>query len=247
MYYLWNSKFIPVDISVPNLAKLSDSTLLLTGRTLETSMSKQLISSTAIISIEPYEIEIQYDISGNSSVTVVPKLDISTTPGFQISDSIKISHPTVLIYGSNKALDTLKSIYTKLVTLENVSNTRELTAHLDLPAGIRSEVETVKLTIPIDEFTEKKLQLSVLCQDIPSNYVLRIFPSNVDIICYIPISRFRELSEQDFEIEIPFNEFEENQVSGRIPVRLTKKPLWVTSPVTKPNELEFIIEQIKHD
>ncbi len=247
MYYSWNAHFNPVDISISGLQRSSDSSLLITNRVLETAMSKQLISSTSIISIEPREIELRYDTLGSRLVSVVANLDISTRPGFQLSDSIKISHPEVRLYGSSRILDTLSMVKTKLIELEDLSKTRELTAALDLPEGVKSETETVKLTIPVEEFTEKKIQLPVLCLDIPEGFVLRMFPSSVEVICNIPLSQFRELTTEKLEIIIPFDEFEENQATGRLPVRLTKKPSWVTSPIVVPSELEFIIERLKHD
>ena len=134
---------------------------------------------------------------------------------------------------------------TNLVQLEGIATTREMTVRLDLPAGVKADIETVKLTIPVEEFTEKKISLPVISHDIPENYILRIFPSSVEIACNLPLSQFRELTEEMFEILIPFSEFEENQATGKIPVRLTRRPSWVSNPVIIPGEVEFIIEH--HD
>ncbi len=247
MYYFWNAHFNPVDISILNLPLLSDSSLSITGRMLEAAVSKQLISSTSIISIEPREIELQYDTLDSRIVPVVANVQIGTKPGFQVFDSIRISYPEVRLFGSSRVLDTLNEIRTKLLTLENVSKTKEVTAYLDLPKGVKSDREAVKITIPVEEFTEKKIELPVLCLDIPADYVLRIFPSKVEVACNIPVSQFRGLTAEKLEILIPFNEFEENQATGKVKVRLTEKPSWVSNPVIVPNELEFVIEQLKHD
>jgi len=243
MYYLWKANFVPVDISIPDLSHLSDSSLQVTGRMLDAAVSKQLIASTSIVSIEPREVELRYDILSSRLVTVVPNVSITTIPGFQMYDSIKVSHAEVYLYGSTKALDTITSVSTELVTLEKVSKTREFTARLDLPAGIKAEYETVKLTVSVEEFTEKKIQMQVVCPDIPFNYVLRMFPSNVEVVCNIPLSRFKDLTEEALEIEIPFREFEEYQATGKIPIKLTRKPSWVVSSIITPNELEFIIDK----
>ena len=162
-----------------------------------------------------------------------------------MSDTISIEPPEVRLYSSSKVLDTLKQVKTKPVNLEGVTNTRELTVRLDLPAGVKADIETVKLTIPVEEFTEKKITLPVKCHDIPEKYILRIFPSSVVIACNLSLSQFRELTEEMLEILIPFAEFEENQATGKIPVRLTRSPSWVTNPVIVPGEVEFIIEH--HD
>lgn len=248
MYYSWNAQINPVDISVPDLPRLSENSLQITSRVLESAVSKQLISSTSILSIEPREVELKYDSLSSRTVPVIANVQVHTKPGFQVSDTIRISHPKVRLFGSSRILDTLNEVRTKLVTLNDAVKTKELSTHLDLPEGIKSDNETVKLTVPIEEFTEKKVELPVLCLDIPSDIVLRIFPSKVEVTCNIPVSQFRELTSEKLEIIIPFREFEGNQATGKMPVRLSKKPAWVTNPVIVPNELEFIIEQqIKND
>ena len=247
MYYSWRAKFNPIDISISGLPRLSDYSLHVTSNMLETAVSKQLISSTSIISMEPREVALLYDSLSSRLVSVVENISIVTKPGYQISDSIKISHPEILLFGSRSILDTLDEVRTKLVVLDNVSKTKELTVHLDLPEGVKSKNETVKLTIPVEEFTEKKLQLPVSCSDIPDNYTLRLFPSSVEVSCNIPVSQFRGLTESNLEIMIPFKEFEKHKSTGKIMIRLTKKPSWVMNAVIAPNELEFIIEQSSRD
>ena len=245
LYYYWKHRFHSIDISVSSLPNVSDSTLQISNRMIEAELSKQLIASASILSFEPREIDLLYETLCNRSKPVTPQVSVSMRQGFQLSDNITVSPSTVLLYGSSRVLDALIEVKTKLVTLEDVSKTRELTVQLDLPAGIKADTETVMLTIPVEEFTEKKLQLPVQCPDIPAKYVLRMFPSSVDIICNVPLSQFRELTEEKLEIVIPFARFEENQVTGKIPVTISRKPGWLSNPVIVPNELEFIIEH--HD
>ena len=243
LYYIWRANVDPVDISLTGLTRISDYSFRVTNEMLETALSKQLISSTSIISFEPREIELRYDSLSSRTAPVVENVSIITKPGFQISDDIRILPPEIRLFGSRNVLDTLNEVKTKLVVLDGLSKTRELTAQLDLPEGVKSDPETVKMTVPVEEFTEKRLQLPVLCPDIPDNYALRLFPSNVEVTCNIPVSKFKELTESDLGIIIPFKDFENYRSTGKIPVRLTEKPSWVMTAVVTPNELEFIIEQ----
>ncbi|MDR0698219.1 MAG: YbbR-like domain-containing protein [Tannerella sp.] len=247
MYYLWKAHFLPVDISLSNLSYSPDQYLHVTSQALESAMSKQLMSSTSIISIDPHEIKIKYDTLSSRQVSVVANVIVNTQPGFQISGSIKISQPEVRLYGSNKILDTLQGVYTKFSVIENVSDTKELIVALDLPAGVKADCETVKLTVPVEEFTEKRIHLPVLCCDIPVGYALRIFPSTVEVVCDIPLSLFNELTDDELEIQLSFDEFKENRSTGKLPAKLTKQPSWVVNTVIIPNEVEFIIEQSEHD
>jgi hypothetical protein len=51
------------------------------------------------------------------------------------------------------------------------------------------------------------------------------------------------LSESDFEILIPFSEFEANLISGKLAVSLSKQPDWIARPSLNPDLIEFILEQ----
>ena len=247
MYYFWKTNFSPVDISVSNLSRAGINSLLIPNKVLEEAVTNQLKTSTTISSIEPREVILFYDSLGNRLVPVVADVLIQTKPGFQISDSIRLTPSFVRLYGSNKALEQINSITTKRYSLKNVSDHQEINASLVIPSGIKADPEQVKLSITVEEYTEKRLKLPVLCSDIPSGYALRIFPLNVEIVCNVPMSKFRLLNEEDIEIHLPFQEFEEKQTIGKIPIRLTRKPSWVVIAEIIPKEVEFIIEQTKHD
>jgi hypothetical protein len=247
MYYAWKSHFSPVDVSVSHLPRSAGQSLRVTSQTLEAAMARQLIASTDIISIEPHEITVTYDSLSSRRVTVVADVTVHAKPGFRQSGDIKISTPEIRLYGSRMALDRLDSIRTKHVTVENASEAKELTVGLDLPDGVKAAHETVKLTVPVEEFTEKRIRVPVLCRDVPAGYAVRMFPSTVEAVCDVPVSRFRELEAEGLEIQMPFGEFEANRLTGKMPVRLTKKPPWVVNAVMIPDEVEFIIEQPGND
>jgi YbbR domain-containing protein len=245
MYYFWKSSFSPIDISLTNVAASSDSTVTVTNGMLRSAIDKQLVSSTSIVSIDPQDVTVKYDRLSAKTVPVIPNLKVTTKQGFQISDSIRMDQPTVKVYASRKILDRLDEVKTKTVTLNNVSKTKEVSTKLDLPEGVSVDDETVKLKISIEEFTEKTFRLPVLCTDIPDGFMLRIFPSAVDVVCSIPISHFKELTDDLLEIHVFFQDFKDNQVSGKLPLRLTAKPDWLANENVKitPEYVEFIIEQ----
>jgi len=244
MYHVWKSNFSPVDISLANISASNDSTVIITNRMLHNAVEKQLASSTAIVSIEPPDITVKYDKLSSKIVPVIPDLKIVTKQGFQISDSIKIENQTVKIYASKKILAAIDGIKTKLVTLNNVSKTKEVTTKLNLPEGVSVDDETVNMTIPVEEFTEKTFHLPVICTDLPNDFMVRIFPATVDVVCNTPISHFKELTEESLEIHLLFQEFKNNRTTGILPLKLTRKPDWLKNVKISPENVEFIIEQV---
>ena len=140
-------------------------------------------------------------------------------------------------------LDTLLTVKTVSLNVENLNKTKELTVGLQPIEGVHYEPEEVKVSIPVEEYTEKRLALPIQCDSVPGNYILRMFPSSVELLFKLPLSRFKEVSEADFEIRIPFHEFETHREAGELPIRLTKRPARLSNPILTPEKIEFILEQ----
>ncbi|MDR3253135.1 MAG: hypothetical protein LBT35_06220 [Tannerella sp.] len=247
--YLWQAKSTPVNISVSDLAKSNDTILFLSHELLEKAVARQLqlLNTSNIVSIEPGEIRLHIDRMSNSVLPVAPNIDVQTKAGFRMSDSIRVLEDGVKVYGSKKTLDTMRFISTKPLAFKNLSAKKEVTLELDLPAGIKAERTSVKALISVEEYTEKKLRVGVVCPNIPSNYVLRLFPASVEVICSLPLSQFKALNAEELEIMIPFSDFKAKQTTGKIALKLTKSPAYAVNPVIVPEELEFIIEKLRND
>ena len=175
---------------------------------------------------------------------VVADISISSEPGFQLSDTVTVTPATVRVYAGSSVLDTLHVLKTYPVKLKKITGTRELTLRLRKIPGVRMDEDEVKVTIPVEEFTEKRLAIPVSCPDLPPDYTLYTFPATVEVICSLPLSRFRELTEADFEIRIPFREFVAGRAAGKLAVHLHRQPGWLSSqPSLNPDLIEFILEQ----
>jgi hypothetical protein len=240
--YEWRA-FAPIELNLKELQKEANQPVTIDRRFLETSVSKHLMSSTSILSIDPQSFQVEFAALRNKKVPVVADVSVTLEPGFQVSDTITISPAEVSVFASSAILDSVLEVRTVPAKLNKARKTKELELSLQTITGVRIEPDEVKVKIPVEEFTEKRLTLPILCDDLPRGYNLHTFPPSVDVICSIPISRFKEFTESDFEIRIPFREFEAHQASGEIPVRLTKQPLLMVAPLMSPNIIEFILEQ----
>ncbi|MDR0349874.1 MAG: YbbR-like domain-containing protein [Tannerella sp.] len=241
--YIWMHTFSPVEIDMKSAESGESQVTALSRRAIEANISRQLFSSTSLISFEPQIIQVEYTELKSKELPVRIDIDLSMKPGFQLADSIKVVPEKAFAHAGNTVLDSLFVLKTVHKEIKNLDKLTEVVVRLQPVNGVRMEPNEVKLIIPVEEFTEKRFTLPVLCTDIPDNYVLRTFPASVEIICNIPMSKFKDLSENDFEILIPFREFEENQSAGELLIHLEKKPDWISTPVISPNTIQFIIEQ----
>ena len=239
--YTWLRSFHPVEVNLGDIGK--DGGIQVSKRTIEAVISKQLLTTTSLLNIEPQTITIEYAELQHKDVPVEIDMEVLLEPGYQIAGAMTVVPETVRLYTNSNIPDSITTVKTVYYELKKANQTKEVKLRLQKIVGVQMEPEEVTVTVPVEEFTEKRITLAVSCNDQPAHYVLRTFPSSVEVVCNVPISRFRELSDSDLEILIPFQEFEARQTEGKIPLYLTKQPLWITNPVIIPDAIEFIIEQ----
>ena len=241
--YSWLNKFAPIEVNPKGIRDESDGRFTVSGKIIESAMARQLMSSSVLTGIDPQTIEVRYGILQYRDIPVVAEVSIWPEPGFQVSDSVKISPASVRVYASSNIVDSLQVLKTEPAELKKVTETKELTLRLQKIPGVHMDTDEVKVTVPVEEFTEKRLSIPVLCDDLPEKYKLYAFPSSVEVVCNVPLSRFKGLTEADFEIRIPFFEFDANRATGKLSVYLNRQPAWLVRPTLNPDIIEFILEQ----
>ncbi|MDR1780909.1 MAG: YbbR-like domain-containing protein [Tannerella sp.] len=241
--YMWFNSFAPIDVDLKDIVADNRREMLVDRRTIESAVSRQLISSTQLIAIEPQTIDVNFTALMHKDIRVVPVVDLKTLTGFQLSGAITANPAKVDVYGDMATLDSLVTVETEMVELKKADKTVTVSVKLKKIDKVQFATEKVDLTIPVEAFTEKRLAVPVKCSDLPANYILRVFPSSVEVVCNVPLSKYKDLDESDFDIALPFVEYETNRSAGNIPVRLTRQPDLLSPPTINPAAVEFILEQ----
>lgn len=239
--YSFGASFSPIEI---NLKEINDNSgsIMIEKKFIENEIQKQLIASTFLHGLDPQQINISYSKRSHKRVPVVFNGDIKMETGFQLSDDITITPQYVSVYASEETLDSIHSIKTQYCKFSESKKHIKKDIALENINGVKFDPEIVSVSIPIEEYTEKTLDIPVICDKVPSKYKVRMFPATIKVTCSIPLSRFKELSEDMFEISIPYDELERN-ASGIITVSLTKRPEWVHAATLQPQKAEFILEK----
>lgn len=239
--YSFGRTFAPIEVQLADTNKRQGE-IFITQKEIENGVLKQLITSTSLIGCAPATIELTYSKRQQKSVPVMFDGEIHTKPGFQLSGEIEITPPTVNIYATHEVLDSINIV--KTVPTEIKEGNKNVTRKLQLEKidGVNIDPKQVSVTIPIEEYTEKTLDIPIHCIDLPDNYTIRMFPPTVKVTCSVPLSRFKELSADQFAIRINYSELEQN-LNGTLPISLDEKPAWVHMATLFPEKVEFIIEE----
>lgn len=209
---------------------------------IEAHLLKQMFTTTQLHRFSPSSISIKTSKKKQKKVPVTFNGSISPSDGYGLSDKVDISPASISIYSIQEKLDSISDIKTSFVDIKNLKKSVSKTIALETIPGVTFEQSHVTITAPIEEFTEKTLDIPVVCTGIPANYIVRMFPPTIKVNCNVPLSKYKNLTEQDFAIFIPYSELEQ-YISGSVPIQLKRKPNWIQSYSLNPNKVEFIIEQ----
>lgn len=239
--YSIRGRFMPLEVDMKNSSSKT-GTLSVSREEIEASVSKQILSTTIVNGYYPQKIELKYSPISEKEVPVIFDGEIKTQPGYRLSGDIKISPSRISVYANKEVLDSVFEVKTSFIKIEKGEKTVSRNIKLAPIKGVNFSSDAVSVIIPIEEFTEKTIKVHVECEDVPSQYIIRTFPAEIEVTCNIPISRFKELDAEDLAINLSFKDMEEI-INGAISIDLTKKPEWIKDYMLNPNKIEFILEK----
>jgi len=229
---------ITVDLKAISLDK---NLYLIDQATLRSLIDAKLSGATQLRLFSPDMIEINYSPLAQKEVPVAIQGTIAPASGY-LFDSVWIEPAQVVIYGNKAALDTLHEIQTLPLDYKDINKNWTVTAGLKAPEGIRLSVDNVNLNALTEEYTEKSFELPVICNNIPSNRNVRFFPSTVELVVRVGLSKYPQLSKSNFEIAVNYDDLYA-KTTANCSLTLTHKPLGIESYRINPNVIEFLIEQ----
>jgi hypothetical protein len=218
--------------------------LLLSAKDIEGMIMKQLIPTTSLLSFDPQQIEMPYSKLKNKRLPVHFSGDIRTAPGFLVSGEVVVSPSMTDVYAADAVLASMTSVETVYTEIHNANKAIDRRLKLKEVPGAVFEPGVVSVTIHVEEYTQKTLEIPVVCTSVAEGYTIRMFPSTVKVTCNVPLSLFKELSDKDFAVEVIAADAERS-ASGMLHVRLLKKPDGVDRVTISPDSIEFILEQGK--
>ena len=209
--------------------------------TLAKKISAQLSQSTKLVAIKPDTLEFIY--TKGAAKTVPVKICGTITPERQyyVSDTI-FSPDSVRVYAPKSILDTITAAYTKTIDFEEVSDTVCKRVSFASVKGARFIPDYSDLTLKVDVYAEKTVDVPVVGVNFPHDKVLRTFPSKAKVTFQIGLSRFMEVGADDFQVVVDYDDLQ-NEGGDKCKLQLKEIPKGVNHVRVNPNEMDYIIEQ----
>jgi hypothetical protein len=224
------------------LTSYRKNSLYISETMLEAAIKEQLHYTTNVSKINPTEIVIPIIRKKEKRIPVKYIGKISYAQQYSSSDSIKITPSHITVYGESSIVDTVSAIHTERINFENLQETVNKNIKLEKISGLQFDTMQVNIKIPVEKFTEKTIEVSILGINLPDNLQLRIFPAHLKVTFFIPFSRFNSVNGNDIEAFINYKNIVNNNTGVATPELKINNP-FIFNVRTAPSEVEFLIEQ----
>lgn len=214
-------------------------TIRIPSDVLRRSISNILQGTSHLIATNPEEISCPYFTEQEKSVPVVNACVMGLADEYQLVGQPRLSHKRVKLFGQDKALSAIDTLYTASQRLEGLSDTTVVRVPLAIPTGMRAEVDSVDITVIAERFTEKKFTIPIRVKNAPEGYQIRLFPREVEVSVRVGMSHFASVRPEDIHVWATYTP----ERKDKLEVELQYSNSYITAAWAYPAVVEFLLEQ----
>ena len=206
---------------------------------LRRSISDILQGTSRLIETQPEDITCDFFTEQEKSVLLVFRGDLKTANEYQIIGQPTLARKRMKIFGDEKTLSAIDTLYTEPQDLSEVSDTMRVRCALEVPQGVRAEEDSVELCIIAERFTEKKFTIPVHIKGVPEGYHIRLFPKEVEVSVRVGMNHFSQVKADDIHATCAYSP----ERTDKLDVEISYTNPYITAAWAYPGVVEFILEQ----
>ncbi len=206
---------------------------------LRRSISDILQGTSRLIDTKPEEISCPYFTEQEKTVVIAFSGEITPANEYQLVGHPELSRTSIKIFGQDKALAKIDTIYTEYSTLTDITDTMSTRVALVLPKSVRTETDSINIRVIAERFTEKKFIIPLHVLNVPEGVHLRLFPNEVEVSVRVGISHFAQVQATDIKAVCIYT----SERSDKLDVELRYSNPYITSAWVYPGVIEFMVEQ----
>ena len=226
-----------------SLAKLNTHSYIVFSEQLN-SINRQLETSQQVISIKPDTL--YFDFSKRTTKRVPLKLLSKFTflKQYEVASPVKLSPAHVNISGPQEELAKISNWYTDTLELKDLQKTTSTRVSIkqNLLNNISIYPSSVGVTVPVDEFTEKTVEVPLKIINNNDFYNLKLYPKKVAVTFMVSLSSYPEINQDFIEAIVDVNEWKQLG-HPQFTVKIRRFPGYCKLVKIVPNKINFIIEK----
>jgi hypothetical protein len=100
----------------------------------------------------------------------------------------------------------------------------------------------VRYKIPVERCTEGNVSVALKTVNVPRGSKLILLPAQVNIRYVVPLKDYNSVSENDFFVEVDFNDTK-TSLNRHIKIKIVRRPPSVFDVKAEPSFVEFLIQK----
>ena len=216
--------------------------ILITPEQLKSRLSRYLKTSTTLIDVHPDSLLIRYEKLSHKTLPIEFSAKIDLAHQYMFSSGIRLQPNKVTVFGPKNVLDTLKSVRTECKIFKNLNDTISFRCDLIPLKLVQYSVKNTKVTIFVEQFTERKVQLPITAINCPANLSIRTFPTYVDATYIVGLGQFKAFNPTEIQVYLDYNELKTDKTTKHI-LKINNRSIHISNIRISPLEIEYILEQ----
>ena len=202
-------------------------------------VAEKLNINASDITMNDAKIYFTLDALKSKVVPVVLQSNVTTARQYDIYGIPTLDPSSVTVYGPQEVIDTIKTVRTEPLVMNNVSQNFNVTMPLDLLGGrIHSNVKEVKAEVQVEKFTEMDVEVPIKMTD---SLKMRFFPETMTVKCLVAMRDYASITPENFAVAVDKQQLKAMQ--PLLDVRLASWPPTVQILSTRPDKVEYLIVQ----
>ena len=238
--YMLGRSFLPISIDFSDYDN-AKSRVLLPPDDLKKRVSSQLNPTTRLLSVSPDSIGFVFSRGDFKKVPVSISGKIIPAMQYYVSN-ITINPDSVLVYAPAELLKNIQTAYTKPLDYGDISENVALRTSLNKIDGVKFDPQFCEVSISVDMYSEKTVEVPVVGLDFPSNKTLRTFPSKVKVTFKVGLSDYSSVDASDFLIGVKYEDVIQSDKDVVTLTATTTNPA-VSNIRVNPSNVDYLIEE----
>lgn len=197
---------------------------------------------STIITFSPQYIGFSYSPKAKREVPIDFKGQILPSAGAIITD-FTLEPDKVIVYGNKNDIDTLEIIRTDTLTFGDLDKSTVFKMPLIAPHGLSLTPSEVAVSVKVERLVQRRFSIPVSYEYANAQFVLRLFPATVDVVCVVPESKADELQAADIKVILEDGDALRETAKGKLKLRIAKYPDYVQVIQAEPDQVEYILEE----
>lgn len=230
----------PQSVNV-NLKKLGKTNYITFTDQLD-ELNKQFESNQRVVYVQPDTLYFDFSIRSAKKIPVKLINHIEFEGQHNISGKVKLKPQYVTIIGPQSDIQKINVWETNLLKLQKVSKTINTKISLKKPEISNLDIypSVIDIQIPVDEFTEKTVEVPIKVLNNTALKNVKILPEKVKITFTTALSNYSKIDKNHFEATIDLDKWKTENYKS-LPIKIIRFPEFCKLVKVEPQSIDFII------